>query len=202
MKKVRAWVSIAMVLVLVSGCGEPKAKPLVWNSLDIHDGFTPESLSHWVLPSSKGKHLGLSTLKGKAVALFFGYAHCSDICPTTLNMLAQARKSLGVQADKFQVVFITVDPDGDSLESLGQYVQKFDPSFIALRGSMQETRSMSETFKVFYQKNTVTKAGYLIDHSSGVFLIDAKGQMRALMSNKLPQEQVNADIKQLVNLEN
>lgn len=174
--------------------------PPKWNALDISMGFTPETISTWKLPSSAGGVQGMTDFKGKAVALFFGYTNCPDICPTTMSVLARARKALGSKADKLQVVFITVDPDRDQLEFLARYVHQFDPSFVALRGTNQETRAVVEIFKAFYQKTMVNDTGYAVDHTSGIFLIDAKGQLRALMSNGLAEDKIVEDFKRLIDL--
>ncbi|MEY4368688.1 MAG: hypothetical protein RL564_638, partial [Pseudomonadota bacterium] len=104
------------------------------------------------LTDHTGKRRTLADYRGKVVALFFGFAQCPDICPTTLSDLAQVKQQLGVDGDKFQVLFITVDPERDTQEVLAGFVPAFDSSFVALRGDKAEIDKVTKDFKVFAQK--------------------------------------------------
>lgn len=201
--KLRFSVGSLIVLGFLLGCQQGSKEVLpAWHGMDLTQGLSDDSVQSWSLPSTRLEHdrVSLKAFKGQSVLLFFGYAQCPDVCPTTLATLARVRKHLGKEADRLQVLFITVDPERDTLPFLKQYVTQFDPSFIALRGTLDETRQVAERFKIFFQKNPVTGGGYTVDHSSGVFLIDARGQVRALMSNTQPEDQVREDIQHLLRL--
>src|SRR4029077_20921149 len=105
------------------------------------------------LTDFNGQARKLADFRGKAVVVFFGYTHCPDVCPTTMSELASAMKKLGAEADKVQVLFVTVDPERDTPEILKQYVTAFDPHFLGLRGTPEQTAQAAKDFKVLIQKN-------------------------------------------------
>ena len=94
----------------------------------------------------------LADYRGKVVAIFFGFTQCPDVCPTTLTDMAEVKKQLGKDGEKLQVLFITVDPERDTQMVLSKYVPAFDPSFVGLYGSPEQTAATAKEFKVFYQK--------------------------------------------------
>jgi len=141
----------------------------------------------FALTDPAGQPRTLADYRGKAVAVFFGYTQCPDVCPTTLAALAEATRALGADADKVQVVFITVDPDRDTAALLAQYVPAFDPRFVGLRGDAAATERVAREFKVIYQKVPGTAPGrYTMDHSAGVFLFDRAGRLRVYESSADP----------------
>jgi protein SCO1/2 len=130
-----------------------------------------------------GQPRKLSDFRGKAVAVFFGYTHCPDVCPTTLAELASAIRKMGPEGEKVEVLFITADPERDTPEVLKQYVTSFNPRFLGLRGSPEETAQIAREFKVIIQKNASGGAGnYTVDHSSGTYLYDPQGRLRVYVS--------------------
>jgi len=119
------------------------------------------------LKDPQGKTRRLADFKGKAVVLFFGYTQCPDVCPTTLAALAEAMKQLGPDADRVQVLFVTVDPERDTPQLLAQYVPAFDPRFLGLYGDADATSRTAKEFKVIYQKVPGASPGtYTMDHSA------------------------------------
>jgi protein SCO1/2 len=141
----------------------------------------------FALTDPAGRPRTLADYRGKVVAVFFGYTQCPDVCPTTLAALAEASRALGADADKLQVVFITVDPDRDTAALLGQYVPAFDPRFVGLRGDAAATERVAREFKVIYQKVPgATPDRYTMDHSAGVFLFDPAGRLRVYESTADP----------------
>lgn len=165
--------SILLLLLLLAGCEKPN-RPASFHASDISAMFTQADFR---LADHNGKTRTLADFRGKAVALFFGYTHCPDVCPTTLGDLAQAMKILGKDADKVQVLFITVDPERDKPEMMAQYVPAFHPSFLGLSGDEQATAQAAKAFYVGYEKRP-TSSGYNMDHSVGTFLVDPKGRVR------------------------
>jgi protein SCO1/2 len=141
----------------------------------------------FALTDPAGQARTLADYRGKVVAVFFGYTQCPDVCPTTLAALAEASRALGADADKLQVVFITVDPDRDTAALLAQYVPAFNPRFVGLRGDAAATERVAREFKVIYQKVAgATPDRYTMDHSAGVFLFDPAGRLRVYESTADP----------------
>lgn len=166
---------ILMLLALLAACEEPRL-PSPFHANDVGAKF---SQADFQLTDHNGKPRTLADFRGKVVAIFFGYTHCPDVCPTTMADLAQVRRKLGQDADKLQVLFVTLDPQRDTRELLAQYVPAFDPAFLGLYGDAQATAQAGKNFAVTYQKQQTT-SGYNIDHSSGTFLIDTNGKVRLL----------------------
>jgi protein SCO1 len=132
------------------------------------------------LTDHTGKPRRLEDFRGKAVVLFFGFTRCPDICPTTLADIAQAVKSLGADAERVQVLMVSVDPERDTPEALAKYVTAFDPRFIALRGDLEATKKVAGEFKIFFEK---AKSGdsYTVNHSAQSYVIDPQGRLRLLV---------------------
>ena len=164
---------ILLFVALLAGCEKPKL-PSPFHASDVSVMFTQADFR---LTDHNGKTRTLADFRGKVVALFFGYTHCPDVCVTTLADLAQVMQLLGSDADKVQVLFITVDPERDKPEKLAQYTSAFNPSFLGLYGDAQATAQAAKAFYVGYQKQP-TSSGYNVDHSVGTFLVDPKGKVR------------------------
>jgi len=145
-----------------------------------------------------GKRRTLADYRGKVVALFFGFAQCPDICPTTLAELAQVKKDLGADGDKFQVLFITLDPERDTQEVLAGFVPAFDSSFVALRGDKAEIDKVTKDFKVFAQKVAGKDGGnYTIDHTAATYIYDTQGRIRLFVRHGQTLSLI-VDVKQLI----
>lgn len=152
------------------------------------------------LSGSDGKLHRLADFKGKVVALFFGYTHCPDVCPTAMSELNRAIKLLGPDAGNVQVIFVTLDPDRDTVQVLQQYVPYFNPNFIGLRGDADATKKLAQDFKIFYARQASdTKAGYTIDHSTGVYVFDRKGDLRLFLNQGQTAKDVAHDLQLLLN---
>ena len=152
------------------------------------------------LPDFDGKERTLADFKGKVSVVFFGYTQCPDVCPTTLSMLAGAMKALGADADRVQVLFVTVDPERDTAELLRQYVPAFDPRFVGLRGDAAQTEAVAKEFRIIYQKVPgATPETYTVDHSAGLFLFDPAGRLRVYEGHGQPPETLAHDLRALLN---
>ncbi|MES2412404.1 MAG: SCO family protein [Pseudomonadota bacterium] len=131
------------------------------------------------LPDQNGKLRTVKDFAGKVVVVFFGFTQCPDVCPTSMVELAQIKKSLGADGDKLQAVFISVDPERDTPEVLKAYMGNFDPTFIALRPSMDQLPQVTRDFKIYYKKVEGKTAGsYSMDHTAGSYVYDPKGNLR------------------------
>ena len=160
-------------LALLAGCDtRPKFK-----STDITGADYGQSLE---LADTGGTVRRLSDFRGKAVVIFFGFTHCPDVCPTTLADLSRVMEELGPEANRVQVLFVTVDPERDTPEDLGKYVHAFDPRFIALRGDPEATQRVAKDFKIYYEKRKQGDS-YTVDHSAQSYVFDPQGRLRLLV---------------------
>jgi len=151
------------------------------------------------LPDQDGKPRSLDDFKGKVTVVFFGYTQCPDVCPTTMAELAQIKKALGPDGARIQGVFVTVDPERDKPELLKAYMASFDPSFVALRGTPQQTQAAAKEFKVFYAKVPgKTESAYTIDHTAGSYIFDTKGRLRLFVRYGGGSDALAADLKTLL----
>lgn len=169
-----AWTGVAAVAGLhLAACTE--AKPS-FHAVDITGADYARDFS---LTDADGKLRTLADFKGKAVVLFFGYAQCPDVCPTTMSEMAQVRQQLGADGDKLQVVFVTVDPARDTPEVMKAYMGAFDPSFIALIPTPDQLAALAKDFKVYFKKvDGKTPTSYSMDHSAASFVYDPQGRLR------------------------
>jgi len=185
-----------MCAVFVAACGEPRL-PSPFHASEVGSRLAQADFK---LRDPLGNTRSLADFRGKVVVLFFGYVHCPDVCPTTLADLAQVMRLLGPQADKVQVLFVTVDPERDTPALLAEYVPAFHPSFLGLYGTPQETAVVAKRFEIVYQKQA-TASGYNVDHSAGSYLIDPAGRVRLLAPYAQRAEWLAADIRLLLALE-
>lgn len=146
-----------------------------------------------------GEKIALSDFEGQVVAVYFGYTFCPDVCPTSLAKLNRARDMLGDQKDRVQVVMVSVDPERDTPDVLEEYMARFDESFIGLTGDPGDIDRVATVYGVYYKaQETTSAAGYLVDHTSTVMIIDRNGELKLLMSYDLTDEQVAEDLAYLV----
>lgn len=158
-----------------------------------------EYAKDFALPDHTGKLRTLADFKGKAVVVFFGYTQCPDVCPTTMAEMANVMQQLGPQAEKVQVLFITVDPERDTPELLSKYVPAFDPRFLGLVGDKASTEKVAKDFKVFYQKVQGKEAGsYTMDHTAGSYVFDPQGRIRLFVRHGQGAEPIAHDLKLLL----
>lgn len=151
------------------------------------------------LTRAAGSDFRLSQMRGKVVALFFGYTSCPDICPTTMAELKQALAEIGPKAEEVQVLFVTVDPQRDTPERVQEYVNHFNPDFIGLSGSESDLAKVWNEYGVFRQVVQGTSAaGYLVDHTARVTLIDQEGNLRVSLPVETPVEDVVHDLNMLL----
>jgi protein SCO1/2 len=151
------------------------------------------------LMDATGKPRTLADYRGKAVVIFFGYTQCPDVCPTTLAELAEVMKRLGPDADRVQVLFVTVDPQRDTPELLSKYVPAFDPRFAGLYGDAVATERTAKEFKIIYQKQPgATPGTYSVDHSAGTYIYDPQGRLRLYVSYGQSPDVFAHDLRELL----
>jgi protein SCO1/2 len=172
--------ALAATLALAA-CERGPAAPPQFKAIDITGAAYA---SGFELTDTAGHRRRLSDFKGKVTVVFFGFTQCPDVCPATLQELAAVKQSLGADGARVQGILVTVDPERDTPELLKAYVDAFGPDFVALRGSLDETREVAKHFKVYFNKvpgkagAEGAPAGYSIDHTAGSFVFDAQGRVR------------------------
>lgn len=149
------------------------------------------------LTQGNGSSFRLSEMRGKVVLLFFGYTSCPDVCPTTLSEMKRVVSELGADAERVQVVFVTVDPERDTPEKLKEYVSIFNPAFFGLSGSMAELESVWGGYGVYREEEELPNSatGYLVNHTARVYLIDQDGNLRLSYSYGTPTDDFVHDLK-------
>ena len=153
----------------------------------------------FTLTDHTGKPRKMDDFKGKVVALFFGFTHCPDVCPTTMVDLKQTMKLLGDKSSQVQVLFVTLDPERDTQAVLAKFVPYFDARFIGLRGNAQQTADTLKNFKVFYAKVPgKSESDYGIDHSAGMYVFDKTGKIRLYMGYGQKPAEMVSDISKLL----
>ena len=148
----------------------------------------------FTLTGSNGQPFSSARLAGKPAAVFFGFTHCPDVCPTTLARLTKLRKQLDKGDDSFSIVFITVDPERDKPEDMGRYTGLFDTPVVGLTGSPAQIDRVKQQFGVFSQKVPTEGGDYSLDHTATVFLLDRDGKFVATLS---PEEGNDAAVAKL-----
>ncbi len=185
--------ALACSMVLVACDNKPPVPKAAFTNTDITgidyaQGF--ELIDH------TGQKRTLADYKGKAVVVFFGFTHCPDVCPTTLAEMAAVKKELGADSDKLQVLFVTVDPERDTQQALADFVPAFDPSFIGLYGTPEQTAKLQKDFKLFVQKVKNKEGdGYSVDHTAGSYVYDPQGRIRLFVRSGQGPQTVLSDIK-------
>ncbi|HEX7439517.1 MAG TPA: SCO family protein [Caldimonas sp.] len=190
--------ALLAALAFVAGCdrdGAPGSRPQ-FKATDVTGADFGRSLA---LPDLTGRMRTLEDFKGKVTVIFFGYTQCPDVCPTTLVELAQVKKSLGAEGDRVQGVFVTIDPERDTPEVLKAYVASFDPGFVALRGTPEQTAAAAKEFKVFYAKVPGKSPGsYTMDHTAASYVLDVDGRLRLFVRYGSGAAALAADLSALL----
>lgn len=145
------------------------------------------------LKNTDGEVQTLSSFRGMMPMVFFGFTQCPAICPTTLARAAKIKKLMGRDGDRLQVIFITLDPERDTPQVLDAYVKAFDPSFVALYGSLEETAATAKEFDVFYEK-VPSGSTYTLSHTATSFVFDSRGTLRLGLSQSLSAQECTEDL--------
>jgi len=191
-----AAVAAVAALGACDGAGGPSATVASFKGVDITGADYARELK---LFDTDGRMRSLSEFKGRVVVVFFGFTQCPDVCPTTLLELSEVKKALGPDGDKLQGIFVTVDPERDTPEVLKSYVDNFGAGFVALRGTLDETRATAKHFKVFYNKVPGRSEGsYSIDHTAGSYVFDTQGRVRVFTRYGTGTEALVHDIRRLL----
>lgn len=183
-------------LLVVAGCSEPDYK---WSLYDV-SGHLPNL--EFSLKGVGNKTVTQADLKNKTVLVFFGYASCPDICPTTMAQLTEVIAKLGDDARDVRILFISVDPHRDTPDMLQAYVDAFNKNAVGLTGSEKEVAALARRYRIAYQiekpKPGDSSEIYDVTHSRGVFIFDRFGKARLLASDTEAIDTVTADLRRLI----
>lgn len=150
------------------------------------------------LASSRGGFVDSRDLAGKPYAVFFGFTHCPEVCPTTLYEMSQSLEKLGPLADGFRVFFVTVDPERDTVSAMADYIGNFDPRIEALVPTPDELQTLARDFRVFHEKVPTSDGGYTMNHTALVYLFDAQGQFAGTLAFEEAGEMKERKLRKLL----
>ena len=181
--------TVAAALLALAACGPQKP----WHATNV-TGSMPD-LKFAMVRASDGLAVNADEYRGRVVLLYFGYTNCPDVCPTTLANLSDVLKRLGRDAEKVRVLFVTVDPDRDTLDVLKQFAHAFGPQVDGLRGSKNQIADVARRYRVGY--SVKTKPDYVVTHTSAVFVFDDKGSARLVITDTSDTAAVTEDVKRV-----
>ncbi len=194
LKKIAGSAFLASAGGLLAACqpDKPQFKAIDITGADYAQGFQ--------LTDFNGQPRSLADYKGKAVVVFFGFTQCPDVCPTTMNEMAQVKKLLGTDGDKLQVVFISIDPERDTPEVLKAYMGSFDPSFAGLYAASPDAlAALAKDFKIYYKKvDGKTPTSYSMDHTAASYVYDPQGRLRLYARYGIGPQAMADDIRLLL----
>jgi protein SCO1 len=189
--RIAAWVSVA-AFVLVAG-----TLYVLRPNLGAMPGQLPLAAGiggPFELTTQEGKRLSSAELTGTPFALFFGFTHCPDVCPTTMLELSNAMKALGPDADRMRFLFVSVDPERDTPEQLKLYLSNFDPRITGLVGTPQEIAAVAKAYRAVYEKVPTKDGGFTYNHTALVYLMGRDGRLVGTINY---QESAEAQLKKL-----
>lgn len=196
-------VSLALNVVILSVAAflffSSDARNSSGNLKGIHEAYKCLG-GDFVLQSAKGP-VSLSDYRGKTVVLYFGYASCPDVCPTSLGLLSLAlRKLTPDELEKLQVMFISVDPERDSVEKLKIYAEAFHPNMIGITGSAKEIAAVAKHYGVMYAKVEMPNSalGYAVDHSSRYYVVGKDGAVKKFIEHGTSPEEIVTNLRSVM----
>ncbi len=197
-KSIAALAIMTPATSLFTACTEQK---MAFKSVDITGAdYAKDFSADGTMVDHNGQARSIKDFAGKVVVLFFGFTQCPDVCPTSMAELAEAKKLLGKDGDKVQGLFITLDPERDTLPVLKAYMGNFDPTFLAMRTTPDKLVDLAKNFKTYYKKMPGrTDTSYSMDHSVGSFVYDTKGNVRLYTRHGSGAEALASDLKLLLN---
>jgi protein SCO1/2 len=192
MRRLRIILWIAVAITLVAGgfllLRKPAQRPPV-QSIDLSSIGGP-----FTLVGSDGQPFSSAKLNGKPYAIFFGFTHCPDVCPTTLARLVKLRQQLGAGEQPFEILFVTVDPERDGPSEVGKYAELFNSPIVGLTGSPAQIEQVKKQFGIFSEKVEQSGGVYTVNHTSTVLLFDRGGKFAGTIA---PEEQDDAALAKL-----
>lgn len=179
--------------VILSACSQGKPE---FRGVDITGA---DYARDFQLTDHNGQQRSIQDFAGKVVVVFFGFTQCPDVCPTSMQELADVKRQLGADGGRLQGIFITVDPERDQLAMLKEYMANFDPSFLALRPTPEQLPALTKDYKIYYKKvDGQTPTSYTMDHSAGSYVYDPQGRLRVYERYGSGAEALIKDVRTLL----
>jgi cytochrome oxidase Cu insertion factor (SCO1/SenC/PrrC family) len=150
------------------------------------------------LTDQNGKAVSDADFRGRYMLIYFGYSFCPDVCPTTLSVMAQALDRLGGESRRVTPIFITIDPERDTPQVLGDYMKAFGPSFVGLTGSAPAIKDVEKKYRVYAVKKPLEKGAYGMDHSSVLYLMGPDGKMISFYDEAISPDDLAKDLRQKI----
>jgi protein SCO1/2 len=170
--------------------------PYTFHGSTIEPSFAAPDLP---LTSNQGSVFHIDLDRGKAVLIFFGYTNCSDVCPATLGQLRQVLQKMGNQASSVQVIFVTVDPKRDTPDQMKRYIESFGPAYLGLTGSEDQLQPVWKAYGVYREEvPTDTPGIYDMNHTTRIYLVDPKGQLRLTYLDAAEIDAITADVRHVL----
>lgn len=190
--RVAAWVLVAMAVVLLG-------RPLLSQVFHQEQEVNAFSIGGpFAMTDHNGRAVTEKDFAGKAMAIFAGFTYCPDVCPTTLARLSHLMDKLGPDADRLQVMLVSVDPERDTPDILKAYLTAFDPRFVGLTGAPDQLAAFAKSFRIYYEKVPEAGGGYTLNHTAGVFLFRESGEFQGTVDREESDTVVLEKLRMLV----
>lgn len=189
--------TMTLALVLLVGAVLTSCGAYTYKSATVEP---PDQAYNIVLTDQHNQPFELTSLRGKVVLVFFGYTNCPDVCPATMSDLQLVKNRLGDQADKLEIVFVSVDPERDTPEKLTRFANLYDPTIHALTGTNEALAAVYKAYGAGAERvETPNSAlGYVMNHTATITVLDKQGMRRLLIGFGAPIEDTTADLLALI----
>lgn len=186
--------SMILLVIVLAGCSFNSSYTFKAGTIS-----PPREAPPLQLTDQYGQPFDLANETGKVVLLYFGYTTCPDACPTTLSDWMEVERLLGDDAEKVEFVFVTIDPERDTVDKMRQYLDFFDPEFIGLSGTLDQITTIQQAYGIMAirEDQPDSAVGYLMNHTTSYWAVDTDGKLRLVISHGTDPELVAEDIRHL-----
>lgn len=195
MVRTLAWVAAALAAIVLVAAGWLLLRP---STPRVQSFGEPAIGGPFQLVDEHGAPFTDHNLKGRPSLVFFGFTHCPEVCPTTLAHMSAWLKALGPDADKLNVVFVSVDPDRDTAPKMASYLSAFDPRIHGLTGTPAQTDKIASEYHVYHRKVPLKGGDYTVDHSAAIYELDKDGKFAGVLTYEEPDKEALASIHKLI----
>lgn len=191
----RTWAGLTAFAVLSVGLALVAAP--AWRKAGPLPAAAPVIGGPFALTTHDGRRLTDKDLLGQPFAIFFGFTHCPDICPTSLLDLSVVIERLGRDAEKMRFLFVSIDPERDTPEQLKLYLSSFNPRITGLTGTLDDVRAAAKAYRAYWQR-VPTSDGYTMNHSTFTYLVDRHGKYDSLIAYQQPADAQAAVMRRVI----
>jgi protein SCO1/2 len=197
----KSWPLLLGVALIAAALGAMLARMLSQAPVPLVAGtWLPEArpLAPFTASSTTGGGFDRAALNGRPHLLFFGFTYCPDVCPTTLATVAAVMRQLPQGLTDLQLVFVSVDPERDSIPAMTQYLHAFDPGFVGLRtGRLADLQPLLQSLGAIAARVDLPGGGYTMDHTAALYLLDRQGRYRAVFTAPFDRQLLGADLARI-----